>query len=140
MVERQFGYPYLQRKIILDVARSGSNRKFSDAQAYRVYRTVAGSMLRAILSVQLATAAVSHVLKKTSASIARYHSSKCSCGYTGDRVCKEVQELVTLIVLLPPPSPTVPRHDRPSQKRWQVNCLCVPFACDERVSRVTGCM
>ena len=39
----------------------------------------------------------------------------------------------------PPPS-SVPRHDRPSQKRWQVNCLCVPFACDERVSRVTGCM
>ena len=75
-------------------------------------------------------AAVSHVLKKTSASIARYHSSKCSCGYTGDRVCKEVQQLVTLIVLLPP-SPTVPRHDSKSQKRWHFNCLCVPFACDE---------
>ena len=26
---------------------------------------------------------------------------------------------------------TVPRHDRPSQKRWHFNCLCVPVTCDE---------
>ena len=89
-------------------------------------------------------ATVSHMLKKTSLSIARYHISKCSCGYNGDRVCKEIHELATPIVHLPPLSPTVPRHDRPSQKRWQVNCLCVfrslvtseslgsRLACDQR--------
>ena len=50
-----------------------------------------------------------------SASIERYHGSSCSCGQAGDRVCKEIQELATQIVPLPPPSPTVPRHDRASQ-------------------------
>ena len=54
MVERQFGYPNLERKIVLDVTRSGSNRKFSDARAYRVCRTVEGSVWRAILSMQMA--------------------------------------------------------------------------------------
>ena len=49
-------------------------------------------------------AAVSHVLKKTSASVARYHSSTCSRGQTGDRVCKEIREHATQIVLLPPSS------------------------------------
>ena len=89
-------------------------------------------------------ATVYHMLKKTSASIARYHISKCSCGYSGDRVCKEIQELATPIVHLSPLSPTVPRHDGPPQKRRHVNCPCVfrsrvtsealrsRLACDQR--------
>ena len=60
-------------------------------------------------------AAVPHELKKMSASIERYHGSSCSCGHTRDGVCRETLELATQIVLLPPPSPTVPRHDRASQ-------------------------
>ena len=78
-----------------------------------------------------------------SASIERYHGSSCSCGQAGDRVCKEIQELATQIVPLPPPSPTVPRHDRASQD-GATSTVCVfpslvtseslgsHFTCDQR--------
>ena len=65
-----------------------------------------------------------HVLEKMSESIERYHGSSCSCGQTGDRVCKEVQEVATLIVPLPRPSPTFPRHERPSQNSG-TSTVCV---------------
>ena len=43
----------------------------------------------------------------------------CPCALkvfeTSDGVCKETPERATQIVLLPPPSPTVPRQDRPPQ-------------------------
>ena len=88
-------------------------------------------------------AAVPHVLEKTSASNERYHSSTCSCGQAGDRVCKEIQELATQIVPLLPPPLTVPRHDRPSQN-GATSTVCVfpslvtseslgsHFTCDQR--------
>ena len=45
--------------------------------------------------------------------------ANCPCALkvfeTSDGVCKETLELATQIVLLPPPSPTVPRQDRPPQ-------------------------
>ena len=52
-------------------------------------------------------AAVPHVLKKTAASNERYHGSSCSCGQTGDRVCKEIQELAMQTVLLQPLHDTI---------------------------------
>ena len=88
-------------------------------------------------------AAVPQVLEGIPASNERYHSSTCSCGQPGDRVCKEIQELATQIVPLPPPSPTVPRHDRPSQN-GATSTVCVfpslvtseslgsHFTCDQR--------
>ena len=123
MVERQFGYPNLQRKIKLDVERSGSNRKFSDARAYRVCRTVEGSVWARDPVCATGKAAVPHVMKKTSASIARYQGSSCSCGQTGDRVCKEVQELVTQIVSS---LPLQPSHDTTGhRKNGATSTVCV---------------
>ena len=69
-------------------------------------------------------AAVPHMLKKKSASNEWCHNSTCSCGQTGDRVCNEIQELATQIVSIPPPSPTVARHDRASQNN-ATSTVCV---------------
>ena len=120
-----------------------NKRPKSQVQCYRVCRTVEGSVWPAYPSYATCEAAVPHVLEKTSASNERYHSSTCSCGHTGDRVCKEIQDLATQIVPLPPPPLTVPRHDRPSQN-GATSTVCVfpslvtseslgsHFTCDQR--------
>ena len=122
---------------------SGSNHKFSVTRAYRVCRTVEGVRVARETRLSTCEAAVPHELKKMSASIERYHGSSCSCGHTSDGVCRETLELATQIVLLPPTSPTVPRHDRPSQD-GATSTVCVfpslvtseslgsHFTCDQR--------
>ena len=108
--------PIAKRKIVVDATTSGPNYKFSVTLAYRVCRTVAGSVWPANPSVQLANTTVRHEMKKMSASIERYHGSSCSCGHSRRPTsAKKFKNLRRKSFLLPPPSPTVPRHDRPSQ-------------------------
>ena len=139
MVQQRFGYPHLKKKIVLNVTTSGPNYKFSVTECVELSRGPCGPRTR----LSTCEAAVPHELKKMSASIERYHGSSCSCGQAGDRVCKEIQELATQIVPLLPPSPTVPRHDRPSQN-GATSTVCVfpslvtseslgsHFTCDQR--------